>query len=653
MKKTKEKGTEYGSEHIVTQSGLSGIRSNASMYMGSTGVDGVWKFVGELLDNGVDEHLAGRNKAVMLHIDSDGSYWVLDQGKGIPQGVKEVHMHVNGKDIVNKIPTMQAVFGELHTSGKYRSEAYKNSIGTHGIGSKGTNATSEFFTVNTFYKDQWYTVGFKKGKLVTPVTKLKKAPKGPDGKPLKGGTCIHCKPDPTIYSAKAFPPSMAVEWAEITAYLNPGLGIVLSSSKGRKVFLSKKGAIEYVGARVTKLKAEYLTDKVFEFKSDIGEVVVAFTNAEGSEVRGFTNGLSNKEGGTHVSSAVDGIYDGLCQALAKAGKERLVYAKQKKGEKGKRTIFKVSDLKEGLVGLVNAKLHKAEFSSQDKARLTDARMAKPFHELVVKDAIAFFTKHTKVAVQLAERAGKLAQLKTNFALSKKTLTELNKLKKKGMSTNYVPPNKSSKPADREIFIVEGESAGGPAKQARYPHQGILPIKGKIKNVIAAKGDKGLDSEDILNILAAIGYDPKASDPYAKMQTGSIIWLADPDPDGSHINCLGLGLMYKFLPECFERGMVYVAKTPEFYAIYKGKLYTADGAKALRKKLDAAKVPSSVNPIHIKGWGEIDPVVMRILAMNAETRTLVKIQPLKDSDVEFRNLMSESPESRRKLAGFIE
>lgn len=643
-----KKAAEYSSSSIEIQGGLDGVRKNASMYMGSTGVDGVWKFVGELLDNGVDEHLAGRNKAVMLHVDSDGSYWVLDQGNGIPQGVKEVHMHVNGKDIVNKIPTMQAVFGELHTSGKYRSEAYKNSIGTHGIGSKGTNATSEFFTVNTYYKNQWYTVGFKKGKLVTQVTKLKKAPKGPDGKPLKGGTCIHCKPDPTIYSAKAFPPSMASEWAEITAYLNPGLGIVLSSAKGRKVYLSKKGPTEYVSNRVTKLKAEYLTDKVFEFKSDVGEVVVAFTNAEGSDVRGFTNGLSNKEGGTHVSSAVDGIYDGLCQALVKAGKERLVYAKQKKGEKGKRTIFKVSDLKEGLVGLVNAKLHKAEFSSQDKARLTDARMGKPFHELVVKDAIAFFTKHMKVAVSLAERAGKLAQLKTNFALSKKTLTELNKLKKKGMSTKYLPPS-SGKPHEREVFIVEGDSAGGPAKNARYPNQGILPIRGKIKNVIAAKGDKGLDSEDILNILAAIGYDPKASDPYSKLATGKIIYLADPDPDGHHINCLLLGLTYKFLPECFERGMVFVAKTPEYYAIHKGRMYTADGARALRQKMDKDKVPASVNPIHIKGWGEIDPAVMRVLAMNPETRTLIQIEPLKDSDVAFYNLMGESADSRRKLA----
>lgn len=653
MAKEKKGSAEYNSGSIDIRGGLAGVRANASMYMGSTGVDGVWKYVGELLDNGVDEHLAGRNKAVMLHVDKDGSYWVLDQGQGIPQGIKEVQVHVNGKDIINKIPTMQAIFGELHTSGKYRSDAYKNSIGTHGIGSKGTNATSEFFDVFTLFKGSWYSVGFKKGKITSQVQKLKSAPQGPDGKPLKGGTCIHCKPDPTIYSVKAFPPSMASEWAEITAYLNPGLGIILSSAKGRKVYLSKKGPIEYVDARIKKLEAERVLKEVFEFKSDVGEIVLAFTNAENHDVRGFTNGLSNKEGGTHVSSAIDGLYDALCQSLVKAGKEKLVYAKAKKGDKGKKTVFKVSDLKEGVVGLVNAKLHKAEFSSQDKSKLTDARMGKPFADLVVTAGIDFFKKNPKAAVALAERAGKLAALKTNFAMSKKTLGELNKLKKKGMSTSYLAPSKGTKPAEREIFIVEGESAGTPAKDARYKHQGVLPIRGKIKNVIAAKGDKGMDSEDILNILAAIGYDPKSADPYSKLATGKLIFLADPDPDGHHINCLLLGLTYKYLPEAFERGMVYVAKTPEYYAIYKGKFYSGDGALALRKKLNADKVPTSVETIHIKGWGEIDPPVMRILAMNAATRTLIQINPLTDADSEFYNLMSESPESRRKLAGFTE
>lgn len=652
MAKDKKGSAEYNSGSIEIQGGLDGVRKNASMYMGSTGVDGLWKAIGELLDNGVDEHLAGRNKAVMLHVDKDGSYWVLDQGQGIPQGIKEVRLLVNGKDVVNKIPTMQAIFGELHTSGKYRSDAYKNSIGTHGIGSKGTNATSEFFDVVTYFKGGWYSVGFKKGKVTSQVQKLKKVPKGPSGTPLKGGTCIHFKPDPTIYSVKAFPPSMASEWAEMTAYLNPGLGIVLSSAKGKKTFLSKKGATEYVDKRIEKLKAERVVKDTFEFKSDVGEIVLAFTNAENNDVRGFTNGLQNKEGGTHVSSAIDGLYDSLCQALVKVGKERLVYAKLKKGDKAKKTIFKVSDFKEGIVGLVNAKLHKAEFSSQDKSKLTDARMGKPFAELVVAAGAEFFKKHPKTAVALAERAGKLAALKTNFAMSKKQLGELNKLKKRGLSSNYLPPV-SGKPHERELFIVEGESAGGPAKQARFPHQGVLPIRGKIKNVIAAKGDKGLESEDIMNILAALGYDPKAADPLAKLSFGRIIWLADPDPDGHHINCLGLGLNYKYLPDMFERSMVYVAKTPEYYAIYKGKMYTADGARALRLKMDKDKVPASIKPIHIKGWGEINPSVMRVLGMNADTRTLIKLKPLTEADSEFHNLMCESPDSRRKLAGFVE
>lgn len=651
MAKDKKVG-DYNSSSIEIQGGLDGVRKNASMYMGSTGVDGIWKAVGELLDNGVDEHLAGRNKAVMLHVDKDGSYWVLDQGTGIPQGIKEVHLLVNGKDVVNKIPTMQAIFGELHTSGKYRSDAYKNSIGTHGIGSKGTNATSEFFDVVTLFKGSWYSVGFKKGKVTSQVQKLKKAPKGPAGTPLKGGTCIHFKPDPTIYSVKAFPPAMASEWAEMTAYLNPGLGLVLSSAKGKKTFLSKKGATEYVDKRIEKLKAERVVKETFEYKSDIGEIVLAFTNAENHDVRGFTNGLQNKEGGTHVSSAIDGLYDSLCQFLSGTNKEKLVYAKQKKGDKGKKTIFKVSDFKEGIVGLVNAKLHKAEFSSQDKSKLTDARMGKPFAELVVKAGLEFFKKNPKTAVSLAERAGKLAALKTNFAMSKKQLTELSKLKKRGLSSNYLPPV-SGKPHERELFIVEGESAGGPAKGARFPHQGILPIKGKIKNVIAAKGDKGLESEDIMNILAALGYDPKAADPYAKLSFGRIIWLADPDPDGHHINCLGLALNYKYLPEMFERSMVYVAKTPEYYAIYKGKMYTADGARALRVKMDKDKVPASIKPIHIKGWGEINPSVMRVLGMDSNTRTLIKLKPLAEADSEFHNLMCESPDSRRKLAGFVE
>jgi DNA gyrase/topoisomerase IV subunit B len=267
----------------------------------------------------------GRATAVRLHIDKDGSYWVLDNGTGIPQGIKQIPMHVNGKDIINKLPTMQAVFGELHTSGKYRADAYKVSIGTHGIGSKGTNATSEYFDVVTMFKGKWYTVGFKKGKLTTPVKQLAKAPKGPDGKALVKGTCIHFKPDTSIFSAKSFPLRMATEWSETMSYLNKGFAIIISSSDGKKkTYLSKRGPLDYIDNRVLALKTKQLSDKIFEFHSSLADVVVSFTNCEGSDLRGFTMGLFNPDGGTHVKSTTDALFTGLVTALNSMGKGKLV-----------------------------------------------------------------------------------------------------------------------------------------------------------------------------------------------------------------------------------------------------------------------------------------------------------------------------------------
>lgn len=651
-KPTAKKGQEYNSSHIESLGGLEGIRKNTAMYLGSTDAQGVFLAVRELLDNGLDEHLAGRNKAVRLHIDTDGSYWVLDKGTGIPQGIKELHVHVNGKDVINKVPTMQAVFGELHTSGKYRTDAYKVSVGTHGVGSKGTNATAEYFDVVTFYKGKWYTVGFKAGRLTTAVAALARPPKGPDGKALESGTCIHFKPDAKIFSAKSFPPSLAAEWAQIMAYLNPGFGVVISNAKGSKTFFSKLGPIEYVNDKIKQLKVEQISPMLFEYRSELADIVVSFTNCDGSEVKGFTNGLSNTEGGNHLTSTTTALFAGLCAALTKAGKERLLKGKGKDAK----AAFTATDFKEGLLGLVNAKLHKAEFSSQNKARLTDSRMGKEFTTTLTEAATAFFDKHKKLAVDLAERATKLSNLKFNFAKSKKLVASLRAIKSKGMPIKYVPPNKATKIEDRELFIVEGESAGGSAKDARLAFQGILPLKGKVMNAIKASGrgvvkaNKALESEEIIHILGAIGFDPNAADPYEKLLVGRIICLADPDPDGHHINTLLLALFYRYLPELFTRGMIYVAKSPEFYTIHKGEVYTAEGASELRAKLNKANVPKTAAINHIKGWGEISANLIGLLAMNPETRTLIKIKPLTEADSDFNLLMAEDVEFRKKLLG---
>lgn len=630
-----KKPISYDSSHIESLSGLDGIRKNPAMYLGSTDGAGVFLTARELLDNALDEHFAGRNTAVWLHIDKDGSFWVADKGQGIPQGIKEVHIHVNGKDVINKVPTMQAVFGELHTSGKYRSDAYKVSIGTHGVGSKGTNATSEFFNVVTCYKKKWYSIGFTKGRLTSPVKALLKAPNGPDGKPLNGGTCIHYKPDPKIFSVKTFPPSMMVDWAEIMSYLNPGFAIIVSSPKGRKLFMSKLGPAEYVTNRVKSLKAELLEDTFFDYRSDLADVVVSFTSYDGCDIRGFTSGLANPQGGTHVNSVNSALYDGLKAALTKLKKK---------------VTFSTSDFKEGLVGLVNAKLHKAQYSSQDKARLTDSRTGADFTKALTVATTAFFLKNKSLTLKLHERATQLNALKIDFNKSKKLIKALNAIRSKGMPGKYAPANKGIKAADRELFLVEGDSAGGSVKTARLPFQAVLPLKGKVMNAVKAKGGKALESEEITHILGAIGFDPKAADPYEKLQVGKICLLADPDPDGCHINVLLLALFYRYLPRLFELGMIYVVETPEFYAIYKDTVFSGANLSSVSAKMKAANVPASIDIHHIKGWGEISPQLLCMLALAPSSRTLIQINPINSEDADFDKLMNDDVEFRKALLG---
>ena len=601
--------SKYNSDSIETLRFPENVRKNPSMYIGGTDAHGRFVILRELADNAVDEYLADRNKFVAIMINSDGSYTVQDGGAGIPQGIKTVEVNVNGKIIKSKMPTMQAVFGELHTSGKFRSEAYAVSIGSHGVGVKGTNATSEYFDVVTCYKGEWFKIGFKRGKLVTPVTKTK-APTSPfTNKTMKKGTLVSFLPDATIFSVKSFPPSMLVEWAEVQAYLNPGLQVVVNVKGKQKTFLSKEGPTEYITKRLTALKAEAEAD-MFEIKHDLAHAVVAFSNADGFELKGYTNGLTNSQGGKHV----DSVSGALNQAI-----KSHAFAKQ---------TFSAADFRDGMVGIVNAKLHKAAFSSQDKAKLTDDRMGKDFEAVVVKAAEKFFASNKAMAKRLCDRASKINDLKNKFKASKAVATSLNALKRQGMPPNYAPAHRSVPVKDRELILVEGDSAAGGLRQVRSKGQALLPLSGKVMNAIRARGDKALLSKAILNILGALGFDPKAEEPLKKLQVGRLILLADADPDGSHINCLLQALISRYLPGMYEAGMVYVADMPEFYSLVKGHIFTGDTLSEVRGKMDKAKVKGDI--LHAKGWGEVDAQVIKILAVDP-SRRLIKIKPLTDDD----------------------
>jgi DNA gyrase subunit B len=608
---------KYDSDSIETLRFPENIRQSPSMYIGGTDAHGLFVILRELCDNFVDEFLAGRNKNGAIMVATDGSYWVQDSGSGIPQGFKTNEIVVNGKTIKFKTPTMQAVFGELHTSGKFRSDAYAVSIGSHGVGVKGTNATSEYLDVWTCYQDKWYTVGFKKGKLTTEVSPCK-VPRSPfTNKTMARGTLIHFKPDASIFSVKSFPPAMLVEWTEIQAYLNPGLKMLVDVRGKQKQFHSEKGPSEYIQKRLVQLKAVSETD-MFEFNNDLAQVVVAFSNADGLELKGFTNGLANPQGGKHIDSVISALYEGV-----------KIYA-------GIKQVFTVRDFSDGLVGIVNAKLHKASFSSQDKAKLVDDRMGQDFKDIVFTATKKFFVTNKALAKRLCDRATKINELKTKFKASKAVATALNTMKRNGLPPNYAPPARETPVGQRELFIVEGDSAAGGFRKVRLAHQALLPLSGKIKNAVRTKGDKALLSKAIISILSAIGYDPKQADPLKKLQVGKVILLSDADPDGSHINCLEHALLSKYLPDMYEQGMVYVADMPEFYAIKGDQLFTGDTLSEVKKKAD--KVGLKVDVLHAKGWGEVNHQVLKLLAVGGQRR-LIKIDPLSEEDLRvFHNLM---------------
>jgi len=625
---TSKKPLTYDASSVKTLAFPESVRKNPAMYIGGTDAHGLFVILREPADNFVDEFLAGRNTFGAIKIDADGSYWVQDGGAGIPQGIAKGEINVNGKIVKTSTPTMQNIFGTLHTSGKFESEAYAVSIGSHGVGVKGTNATSEYFDVVSCFKGKWYKIGFKKGKLTTTVQECK-APKSPfTGKLMAKGTLIHYKPDASIFSVKSFPPSMLLEWAEIQSYLNAGLRILVDVKGKAKTFESKKGPVEYVEKRLTALKAVAEPD-MFQFNNELGQCVVAFSNANDLELKGFTNGLANSQGGKHVDSVVAALYESIKPHMTGVKKVdgKVVYP------------FKVGDFSDGMVGIVNAKLHKASFSSQDKAKLVDDRMGAGFKDMVLPAAKKFFAANKAMAKRLCERAVKISALKNKFKASKALTTELNVLKKNGLPANYAPARAGTPIPMRELFIVEGDSAAGGFRKVRANHQALLPLSGKIKNAIRAKGDSALLSKAVLNILAAIGFDPKQADPLKKLQIGKIILLADADPDGSHINCLLLGLISKYLPEMFEQGMVYVADMPEFYAIKGTHLFTGDSLSEVSKKAEKAGV--KVDVLHAKGWGEVDPQVLKILAVDG-TRRLIKINPLSANDISvFHALMGQA------------
>ena len=614
----------YSEKHITAfASDLAKIRARPSMYIGPTDSDGVFNLVRECVDNSLDEAKAGRNDFVEIWVGEDKNSFVIhDGGVGIP-----VKIHPKAK-----ISTLTHVLTSLQSSGKMTSEAYKNSVGVHGVGIKAVTALSASMRVHTFRKDAggWHSTEFVEGKEKTPVRKCK-GPALPSGASPKFGTVISFTVDSKIFGKSKLSMKRLLVWAEISSFLNPKIKIIVHHDKSTKIFLSKNGVSDYMTAKLTELKLEAI-GKPLIVSNDFLDAGIAFTNGLDFAVSFYTNTVHNVDGGFHADTLIKALFDSLKP-----------YAGRSK--------FTAAALKAGLVGMVNIRLDSPKFSSQTKEKLVDERAKKPTYDALLPLLQAAWKKNASFAKSVCRRAAEYAQASVDFRSNAKLMRELKTTSRtsKALLPGKLSPALHCKPHERELYLVEGESAGGSSKAARDSRfQEILCMKGKIINAAKEKTTNVLANESAIDLLKAVGYDPSKSNPLEHLRIGRIIIASDADVDGRHIDALQLTLWQKFLPELFEQGRVFLVKSYEFVARVGGKAVFADSLDALREKCGGT-LPREVT--QLKGLGEMSAEDLRTMAFDKTTRKLWRVTPLVGKDkTTFQLIMGENPEYRRKMLG---
>lgn len=620
---------------------LEKIQAKPTLYIGPTDNDGVFTILRECMDNAVDEARAGRNDFIYVHAESlTGPFWIVDRGVGIP-----VKMHAK-----MKISTLTHVLTNLQSSGKMKvGGAYKSSVGTHGVGIKATNALSESFEVWTHRKDAggWHYTKFAKGHEKVPVKKLKDAPKVPkaSGKTVKieGGTIIKFTPDPKVFKDHKLPMKQVAMWAKMTAYMNAGLKIKLSTGVDTKDFYSKDGIKEYLEYRLSELKAIPMSKKHIFHNSETMEMALTFADVEGCQIEFFTNTVRNKEEGVHA----DDLYRALFNSLKPYMKE----GKATKGKKDKEGKWPCTaqDVRDGMVGLLNYKIDAPQFDSQTKEKLVDDRVKEACYAECMDELSKFWKANPGLAKDVVKRASELRSKTADFLKDKKLIKNVNAARK-SMATKLAAILGSAPVERRELFLVEGDSAGGGAKKARdKSYQAIYPLRGKPLNPIDAKKEKVNNNDEIVGLLAALGMDLNAKSEEKMVKTiayGKVIMLADPDVDGMHINCLITAILWKFTPHLIKGGHVYGVKAPLYKGVKGDKIYFGMSKEDIYKKAGTQKIDIT----YIKGWGEIDVDDLGE-ALDPGRRKLFRITaPDAKAASEFLQLMGGKPAYRKQLLG---
>ena len=627
-----EKAKEYDASQIQVLEGLEAVRKRPGMYIGSTSSQGLHHLVWEIIDNGIDEALAGFADEINVTVEEDNSITVKDNGRGIPVDIQKK----TGR------PALETVFTVLHAGGKFGGGGYKVSGGLHGVGASVVNALSTNLDVKVMREDDEnvYGMDFKLGKVATSMTVVGKCPRH------EHGTIVHFKPDPDIFTeTTTYDINVLTKRIRELAFLNKGLKITIDDKRQEEPTHEEfhyAGGIKHYIEFLNKGKEVIFPEPIYVEGEQNGitvEVALQYTNDFHSNLLSFTNNIHTYEGGTHES----GFKTALTRVINDYGRKSGLIKENDANLSGE-------DVREGLTAVVSIKHPNPQFEGQTKTKLGNSDARKVTDKLFSETFNKFMLENPTVAKQIVEK-GLLA---AKARIAAKRAREVTR-KKNGLEISNLPgklaDNTSKDPEISELFIVEGDSAGGSAKQGRSRlTQAILPIRGKILNVEKATIDRILANEEIRSLFTALGTGFGEEFDVSKANYHKLIIMTDADVDGAHIRTLLLTLIYRFMKPMLDAGYVYIAQPP-LYQVRQGKMIKyIDSDEELNDVLGS--LPPSPKPViqRYKGLGEMDAEQLWKTTMNPENRRLLRVELLdaEEANEVFEMLMGDHVGPRRQF-----
>ena len=620
---------EYGADQIQILEGLEAVRKRPGMYIGSTSSKGLHHLVYEIVDNAVDEALAGFCNTVEVYINEDNSITVRDNGRGIPVGINKK----------KGIPAVEVVFTILHAGGKFGGGGYKVSGGLHGVGASVVNALSTWLEVDIFHEGKIYRQRYERGKVMYPLKVV--------GDTDKRGTEVRFLPDPTIFEETVFDFAVLKQRLREMAFLTKDLKIVLTDRRPEEkvsmTFHYEGGIREYV-EYLNKSKEVLYSEVIYceGKKGDVFvEVALQHNDSYNEGVYSFVNNITTPEGGTHLA--------GFRSALTKTFND---YARKNKLLKDNEQNLTGDDIREGLVAIVSIKIPEPQFEGQTKQKLGNSEARGAVDSVVSEQLTYFLEQNPNVAKMICEKAV-LAQRAREAARKARDLTR-RKSALDGMSLPGKLADCSDKdPKNCEIYIVEGDSAGGSAKTARSrATQAILPLRGKILNVEKSRLDKILVNNEIRAMITAFGTGIHEDFDITKLRYNKIIIMTDADVDGAHIATLLLTFLYRFMPELIKEGHVYLAQPPLYKVEKNKKVWYVYSDEELNTILTDIGRDGNNKIQRYKGLGEMDASQLWETTMDPEKRILLRVNMDDDAaselDMTFDTLMGDRVEPRREF-----